>query len=106
MNKSLAILDPVFEAEHDWPIARRIFLRLQKLLELAKKMKSDQSNDLTSDDFFLIVERLKGSVKAMSLNIGNNENLTEILDLSIAILHDGAKLTNRIFERHVDQIQL
>ncbi|XP_076548743.1 lipid droplet defective isoform X1 [Osmia lignaria lignaria] len=106
VNKSLAILEPVFEMEHDWPIARRIFLRLQKLLVLAKKMKGDQSSDPTSDDFFVIVERLKGSMKAMSLNIGNNENLTQILDLSIAILHDGAKLTNRIFERHVDQIQL
>nr|XP_012136751.1 PREDICTED: uncharacterized protein LOC100878441 isoform X3 [Megachile rotundata] len=105
VNKSLTILDPVFSAEHDWPIARRVFLRLQKLLELAKEMKDDRNGNQT-DDFFTIIERLKGSMRAVSLNIGNNENFTKIMDLSIAILHDGAKLTNKIIERHVDEIEL
>ena len=39
-------------------------------------------------------------------NMANPENLTEILDLGISILHDGARLTQSILDRHIDDIQL
>ncbi|XP_017788277.1 PREDICTED: uncharacterized protein LOC108570860 [Habropoda laboriosa] len=105
VNRSLEILDPVFSKERDWIIARRAFLRIQKLLELAKDMTNDQTTE-SSDGFFAMVHRLTNAVQFMSINIVNNENFTQILDLSIAILHDGAKLTKKILDDYADDIQL
>lgn len=91
--------------ERDWPIARQAFLRFQKLLVLAKGMSKDQIIG-PSDSIFTMIEHLSSTLQIMTTNIVNNENLTQIIDLSIAILHDSAKMTRRILDRHANDIQL
>ncbi|XP_033187616.2 lipid droplet defective isoform X1 [Bombus vancouverensis nearcticus] len=105
VNKSLQVLDPVFSMERDWATVRRTFLRLQKLLDLAKRMVEDQTID-SSDSLFAIVQRLSSTARFVYGNMANPDNLTQILDLSIAILHDGAKLMQKILDGHQDEIQL
>ncbi|CAK9819447.1 ATP-binding cassette sub-family A member 13 [Anthophora plagiata] len=105
VNKSLGILDPIFSKERNWEIGRRAFLRIQKLLELLKGMTKDATTE-SSERFFTIVHRLTNGVQFMFNDLMNNENFTEILDLSTAILYDGAKLTKKILDEHTDNIQL
>ena len=106
VNKSLQVLDPVFSKESDWPTVRQAFSKLQKLLELAKRTLNDRTAVDSSDSFFILVQRLSGGFRLMFDNMANPENLTEILDLGISILHDGARLTQSILDRHIDDIQL
>ncbi|CAL7936973.1 unnamed protein product [Xylocopa violacea] len=105
VNKSLGVLDPLFSEERDWTIARRAFLRLQKLLELAKGIAEGQIIE-SSDDVFAIMNHLASTVRNMSMNMHGEKNLTQILDLGVAILHDGARMTKKILDRHTDEIQL
>lgn len=91
--------------ERDWATVRRTFLRLQELLDLVKRMVEDQTID-SSESFFAIVQRLSSTARFVYGNMANLENLTQILDLSIAILHDGAKLMQKILDGHQDDIQL
>ncbi|KAK9294638.1 hypothetical protein QLX08_010802 [Tetragonisca angustula] len=106
VNKSLQVLDPVFSKERDWPTVRQAFSKLQKFLELAKQTSNDRTTVHSSDSFFILVQRLSGGFQLMLDNVANPENFTQILDLGISILHDGAKLTQSILDRHVDDIQL
>lgn len=104
VNKSLRVLDPLFSKERDWSTVRPMFLRLQKLLELAKGMAEDRTVEST-ETFFTIAQRLSNTIRS-ALDVANTENLTQILDLSVAVLHDGARLTQKILDRHTDDIQL
>ena len=104
MNKSLQVLDPLFSKERDWSTVRPMFLRLEKLLELAKGMAEDRTVQ-SAETFFTIVKRLSNTIRS-ALDVANTENLTQILDLSVAILHDGARLTQKILDRHIDDIEL
>ncbi|XP_076760468.1 lipid droplet defective [Xylocopa sonorina] len=103
VNKSLEVLDPLFSDERDWTIARRAFLRLQKLLELAKEIEKGRVIE-SSDDFFAIMNRLASTVRNVSASGG--KNLTQVLDLGVAILHDTARLARKILDHHTDEFQL
>ncbi|OAD61200.1 ATP-binding cassette sub-family A member 13 [Eufriesea mexicana] len=105
VHKSLEVLDPVFSEEEDWSTVRQIFLRLEKLLQLAKGMMEGQTTEST-DSFFAIVQRLSSTARTVFGDIRKTENLTQVLDLSIAMLHDGAQLTEKILDRHTDDLQL
>ncbi|XP_043253492.1 retinal-specific phospholipid-transporting ATPase ABCA4 isoform X1 [Colletes gigas] len=105
VDKALTVLDTVFSSDRDWPIVRQAFLRLNKLLELVKGMIGNRETS-ASDDFFSIMDRLKSPMDHLFSNIGIDENLTQILDLSFAILQSEAKLAKTIIDRHKDEIQL
>lgn len=105
MNKSLEVLDPVFSKERDWFVARQTFLRLEKFLQLAKEITNGQPI-ASSDSTFAIVQRLSSTVRSMFGNVKRNENLTRVVDLSIAILHDGAQLTEKMLDRHANDLNL
>lgn len=97
-------MDPLFSKERDWSTVRPMFLRLEKLLELAKGMAEDRTVQ-SAETFFTIVKRLSNTIRS-ALDVANTENLTQILDLSVAILHDGARLTQKILDCHIDDIEL
>lgn len=98
------VLDPVFAYERDWPLARRGFLKVNKLLTMVKEVVKNQQVNST-DDFSTVIKRLSGTISALSLP-DNYENITQILDLSFLILQDGMKLTNKILDRHMDDFNL
>ncbi|XP_050450054.1 uncharacterized protein LOC126850786 isoform X1 [Cataglyphis hispanica] len=107
INKAIAVLDPVFAYERDWPIARSGFLKLNRLLKMVKEIVKDRKlNSTDADDFFNVIDRLGGAITTFSSNSDNYENLTQILDLSFLILQDGIKLTNKILDHHVDDFEL
>ncbi|XP_053973403.1 uncharacterized protein LOC128873691 isoform X1 [Hylaeus volcanicus] len=106
VNKTLQVLDPVFSSEHDWPIARQAFFRLQTLLELVRGMTEDRVIGPPSDHIFPIIDRIKDALQYFTSPTGNNENFTEILDISFAILQNGAQLTSKIIDRHKNELQL
>lgn len=60
----------------------------------------------STDDFFSVMNRLRGAISTFSSNSENYENITQILDLSFLILQDGMKLTNKLLDRHVDDFEL
>ncbi|XP_020291877.1 uncharacterized protein LOC109858741 isoform X2 [Pseudomyrmex gracilis] len=101
MNKALVVLDPIFAYERDWPVARSGFLKLNRLLKMVKEI-ADHSNLNDTDDFFTVIDHLRGAIS----NSNNYENITQILDLSFLILQDGIKLTNKLLDRHVDDFEL
>ncbi|KAL6258986.1 hypothetical protein P5V15_008908 [Pogonomyrmex californicus] len=105
INKAIAILDPIFAYERDWPIARSGFLKLNRLLKLVKEFMHQKINS-TEDDIFSMMDRLHGTISTFSENSENNENITQILDLSFLILQDGIKLTNKLLDRNVDDFEL
>lgn len=105
VNKALAVLEPVFSTERDWKSARQAFTNLQKLLELVKGMGENRSLE-AGDDFFYMVDRLKGAARSLFTSAEDSENLTKMLDLIVAILHNGAQMVRRILFRHKDEIQL
>ena len=105
VNKALAVLEPVFSTERDWKSARQAFTNLQKLLELVKGMGENRSLE-AGDDFFYMVDRLKGAARSLFTSAEDSENLTKMLDLIVAILHNGAQVVRRILFRHKDEIQL
>lgn len=60
----------------------------------------------STDDFFSVMDRLRGTISTFFSNPNNYENITQILDLSFLILQDGIKLTNRLLDRHVNDFEL
>lgn len=105
MNKAIVILDPVFGQEREWPIARSGLLKINRLLKMMKEvLKNGKLN--STDDFFSVMDRLKGTISSFVSNPDNYENITQILDLSFLILQDGMKLTNRLLDRHVNDFEL
>jgi len=62
--------------------------------------------DNSTDDFFTVMERLRGAISTFSSNRDNYENITQILDLSFLVLQDGMKLTKKLLDRHVDDFEL
>ncbi|XP_011868082.1 PREDICTED: uncharacterized protein LOC105562133 isoform X2 [Vollenhovia emeryi] len=105
MNKALTVLDPVFEYERDWPVARRGFLKINTLLKLVKEVVKNRGGNST-DDFFTLMDRLRGTISTFSSNSDNYENITQILDMSFLVLQDGIKLTNKILDHHKDEFEL
>lgn len=101
----MEVLDPVFAYERDWPIARRGFLKLNRLLKMVKEVLKDR-RDNSTDDFFSVMDRLRGAISTFSSNTDNYENITQILDLSFLILQDGIKLTNKLLDRHENDFEL
>lgn len=59
----------------------------------------------STDDFFSVMDRLRGAISTFPSN-SDNENITQILDLSFLILQDGIKLTNKLLDRHQDDFEL
>ncbi|XP_072756384.1 uncharacterized protein Ldd isoform X2 [Anoplolepis gracilipes] len=107
INKAIAVLDPVFAYERDWPVARSGFLKLNRLLKMVKEVvKYRKLNSTDTDDFFNVMDRLGATISTFSSNSDNYENLTQILDLSFMILQDGIKLTNKILDRHMNDFEL
>lgn len=107
INKAIAILDPVFAYERDWPVARSGFLKLNRLLKMVKELvKYRKLNSTETDDFFNVMDRLGGAISTFSSNSNNYDNITQILDLSFLILQDGLKLTNKLLDRHKDDFEL
>ncbi|XP_024889665.1 ATP-binding cassette sub-family A member 13 isoform X1 [Temnothorax curvispinosus] len=105
INKALVVLDPVFAYERDWPVARSGFLKINRLLKMVKEVVKNREVNST-DDFFSVMDRLRGAISAISSNPDNYENITQILDLSFQIMQDGIKLTNKLLDRHVDGFEL
>ncbi|XP_011684588.1 PREDICTED: uncharacterized protein LOC105447955 isoform X2 [Wasmannia auropunctata] len=106
-NKALVVLDPVFEYERNWPIARRGFLKINKLLRMVKEIvKNRKVNSTDDDDFFTVMNRLRGTISTFSSNLDNYDNITQILDLSFLILQDGIRLTNKLLDRHESDFEL
>ncbi|XP_076284763.1 lipid droplet defective isoform X2 [Lasioglossum baleicum] len=106
VNKTLEILDPVFESEEDWPIARQAFLRLQNILALLKEMGVDQHSGFTGN-FFTMIERFVSSMQFLpSVPAKSIEKLARIADAGFAILQSGAQLSSKILDRHKDDLQL
>ena len=60
----------------------------------------------TADDFFTVIDRMRGAISTFSSNPDNYENMTQILDLSFLILQDGMKLTNKLLDRHANDFEL
>ncbi|XP_067204074.1 uncharacterized protein ldd isoform X2 [Linepithema humile] len=105
INKALVVLDPVFAYQRDWPLARSGFLKLNRLLKMVKEVVKRRAINST-DDFFSVIDRLRGTISAFSSNSDNYENITQILDLSFLILQDGIKLTNKLLDRHENDFEL
>ncbi|XP_076176197.1 lipid droplet defective isoform X2 [Ptiloglossa arizonensis] len=105
VDKALEVLDPVFSSDDDWRIARQTFLKLRRLLELVKGMVGHRVIGPIGD-FFAIMDLLQNSAQSHSIFGNVNENLTQVLDLSFAILQNGVKLSNKIIDRHKDELQL
>ncbi|XP_018348552.1 PREDICTED: uncharacterized protein LOC108752306 [Trachymyrmex septentrionalis] len=106
INKALVVLDPIFAYERDWPIARSGFLKINKLLKIVKEVLKNHEVNSTPDDFFTVINRLRGAISTFSSNPDNYENITQILDISFLILQDGMKLTNKLLNRHADSFKL
>lgn len=99
------VLDPVFAYERDWPLARSGLLKINRLLKMVKEfVKNGRAN--STDDFFSVINRLRGAISTFSSNPDNYENVTQILDLSFLILEDGMKLTNKLLDRHASDFEL
>ncbi|XP_076237165.1 lipid droplet defective [Calliopsis andreniformis] len=105
VNKSLEVLDPVFSKDRKWDTAREGIVRLGRLLELVKGMTKDQSVK-PGQDFFSIIERLKGSTQSVLDILEDSENMTQVLDLAIGILSNGAQLVKPILDYHRKDIDL
>ncbi|KAL0111880.1 hypothetical protein PUN28_013230 [Cardiocondyla obscurior] len=105
IDKALAVLDPVFAYERDWPLARSGLLKINRLLKMTKEVVKNREDNST-DNFFSVVNRLRGAISTFSSNPDNYENITQILDLSFLILQDGIKLTKKLLNRHIDDFQL
>lgn len=71
---------------------------------MVKEFKNREVN--STDDFFSVMDRLRGAISIFSSNPDNYENITQILDLSFLILQDGMKLTNKLLDRHVNDFEL
>ncbi|KAG5315958.1 ABCAD protein, partial [Acromyrmex insinuator] len=106
INKALVVLDPIFAYERDWPIARSGFLKINKLLKIVKEVLKNHEVNSTPDDFFTVINRLRGAISTFSTSPDNYENITQILDISFLILQDGMKLTNKLLNRHADNFKL
>jgi len=106
INKALVVLDPIFAYERDWPIARSGFLKINKLLKIVKEVLKNHEVNSTPDDFFTVINRLRGAISTFSSSPDNYENITQILDISFLILQDGMKLTNKLLNRHADNFKL
>ncbi|XP_029170086.1 LOW QUALITY PROTEIN: uncharacterized protein LOC114939826 [Nylanderia fulva] len=105
INKAIVVLDPVFAYEHDWPLARSGFLKLNRLLKMVKEVvKYHKLNSTEDDDFFSVMDRLGGAISTFSNS--DDYNITQILDLSFLILQDGLKLTNKLIDRHKNDFEL
>lgn len=72
---------------------------------MVKEVVENQEVNST-DDFFSVMDRLRGTTSTFFSNPNNYENITRILDLSFLILQDGIKLTNRLLDRHVNDFEL
>lgn len=105
MNKALEVLDPVFAYERDWPVARSGLLKLNRLLRMVKELVKDDAGNSTYD-FFSVMDRLIGTVQDFSSDPTNNENVTQILDLTFTIVQDGMKLTKKLLDCHQNQFEL
>jgi len=99
------VLDPVFAYERDWPVARTGLLKINRLLKIVKEVIKNREVNST-DDFFSVMDRLRGAISTFSSNPDNYENITQILDLSFLILQDGIKLTNKLLDRHANDFEL
>ncbi|XP_066598930.1 uncharacterized protein ldd isoform X2 [Prorops nasuta] len=104
INKTLDVLQPIFEKTRGWPIARRGLTNLDKLLVLVKAAVKRESNDEPSD-FFSTIDQLSGNLNSIS-SLLMDENITKILDASFLVLQDGIRLTNKLLTLHESDIEV
>ncbi|XP_076641439.1 lipid droplet defective [Halictus rubicundus] len=106
VNKTLEVLNPIFEPEEDWPIAQHAFLRVQNILVLMKEMQIDQRGSFTGD-FFTMIERFVSWMQFLPpVPAEGIEKLARVADAAFAVLQSGAQLTSKILDRHKDDLNL
>ncbi|XP_035722982.1 uncharacterized protein LOC118441973 isoform X2 [Vespa mandarinia] len=105
INKTVKLLDPIFEKEHDWTTARHGFLKLNTLLGMVKEILHNRTNE-SSDDFFSVFDNLVKTIQDFSLKKTNETQVTKILDMAFLVLKDGMTLTEKLLTQHSDEILL
>ncbi|KAF7403454.1 hypothetical protein HZH68_006248 [Vespula germanica] len=105
INKSVELLDPIFEKEYDWTTARHGFLKLNTLLGMVEEILHNRTIE-SSDDFFSMFDNFVKTIKDFSLNTTEEIQVTNILDTAFLVLKDGMTLTERLLTHHSDEILL
>ncbi|XP_015191826.1 PREDICTED: uncharacterized protein LOC107074670 isoform X2 [Polistes dominula] len=105
INKSVDLLDPIFEKDNDWTIARHGFFKLNMLLELVKTLLHNHTVE-SSNDFFSLLDNMSKTMKDYTLGRTEETQITKILDMAFVVLKDGIILTEKLINRHIDQISI
>lgn len=108
ITKSIEELDPIFADEQDWRVARRGLRRLNDLLVIVKdiieRKKTETNRSLPSA--FDLMKSLSDGVVNFTSSKNNYADITRVLDASYLVIQDGVRLTNKLLDRHQDQLTL
>ncbi|XP_014612694.1 PREDICTED: uncharacterized protein LOC106791527 isoform X1 [Polistes canadensis] len=105
IKKLVDMLDPIFEKENDWTVARHGFLKLNTLLGMVKTFLHNHTIE-SSNDFFVVLDNMSKTIKDYSLGKTEETQITKILDMTFLVLKDGITLTEKLLNHHADQISL
>ena len=102
----MAELDEIFATEKDFTTARDGLLQVNSILVMIKDIIAKNDTGKSTASTFELSKSLNDGLRHFTEEFNNSENITKILDTVYVVLRDGVRLTNKILNRHEDQIKM
>ncbi|XP_046491171.1 uncharacterized protein ldd isoform X1 [Neodiprion pinetum] len=106
ITDAINLLDPIFQNEANWPIARNGFLKLNLMLQMVKNTFQNNSIDpSTHESVFTMTENILTNLNT-SFHSYEAVNVGKILDAAWEVLLGGTKLTKILLSEHQGDIEV
>ncbi|XP_048511619.1 ATP-binding cassette sub-family A member 13 isoform X2 [Athalia rosae] len=104
--RAIDLLDPVFVDEYDWPTARKAILKFNSMLELAKDLTQNKTNEKISPNGIFEMTTSIVDILNTSIYSHNSESVGEIMDNAWAVLQGGVKLTKTLIWQNENNFEM
>ncbi|XP_024944655.1 uncharacterized protein LOC107271675 isoform X2 [Cephus cinctus] len=102
INKSLALLEPIFQNDPDWPVVHHALSSFNQFLTTLEEILR-QSNP-ASDQHHSGPSSLTGTQYSTRERKELRHDIGKAFDLAYVVLMDGVTLTNRLIDHHQNEI--